>query len=66
MRLVAVTTRPQQPLTIERALRRLAGDPELHESDTAIRPIELSFLRQMPASACAVCDDGAAACASAL
>lgn len=46
--LVAVTTRPQQPLTIERALRRLAGDPELHESDTAIRPIELSFLRQMP------------------
>lgn len=46
--LVAVTTRPQQPLTIELALRRLAGDAELGEADTAIRPMELSLLRQMP------------------
>lgn len=46
--LVAVTTRPQQPLTVDSALRRLAGDPELREADTSIRPIELSLLRQSP------------------
>lgn len=46
--LVAVTTRPQQPMTVDRALRRMAGDPELREADTAIRPIDLSLLRQSP------------------
>lgn len=46
--LVAVTTRPQQPLTVRLALRRLRGEDADGVPESELRPIELSQLRQMP------------------
>lgn len=46
--LVAVTTRPQQPLTVRLALRRLRGEDADGVAQSELRPIELSQLRQMP------------------
>lgn len=46
--LVAVTTRPQQPLSVPLALRRLGGEGADGVRESPLRPIELSQLRQMP------------------
>lgn len=46
--LVAVTARPQQPLTVPLALRRLRGENADGVPESELRPIELAQLRQMP------------------